>query len=148
MQIQSQFWVSVRLCAPLWLHCQRPFQVAYSAGFSICRPSQMMHSTNKESSPVCCVHVCLQLSQLTRPAAMFVFPVQVSSPSSLLLRLSYEAEGQRNERQGGEAHSDLWYEISSLSTVGNFHICAYDFSLLFFFYQRRTWTAKQRMRSR
>lgn len=81
---------------------------------------------------MCCVHVCLQLSQLTRPAAMFVFPVQVSSPSSLLLRLSYEAEGQRNERQGGKAHSDLWYEISSLSTVGNFHICAYDFSLLFF----------------
>lgn len=98
---------------------------------------------------MCCFHVCVQLSQLTRPAAMFVFPAQVSSPSSLFLQLSYEAEGQRNERQGSEAHSDLWYEISSLSTVGNFHICAHDFSFFFFFsYQRRTWTAKQRMRSR
>lgn len=88
---------------------------------------------------------------------MFVFPVQVSSPSSLLLRLSSQAEGQawwrsqRNEREGGKAHSDLWYEFSSTSPVETsttaFVVNPFFF-WLFFFCQRRTWTAKLRMRSR
>lgn len=83
---------------------------------------------------------------------MLVFPVQVSSPSSLLLWLSSEAEGQarwrsqRNEREGCEAHSDLWYELSSTSTVGSSINVFVIYPFLFC--QRRIWTAKLRMKSR